>query len=210
MGRTPREEFLIQHRRQQVAELYLQGWTQAAIARELRVSQGTVSADLSAVRNEWKESRSWDFKETVAIELKKLERVEREAWAAWERSQQPIESTKVVNDGEGKKAEKTVKHQPGDPRYLELVHRCVASRRSLLGLDAPTRIAPTSPDGDEAYHVHVMAELMRLAEETRDAPQVIDAQYIERALEEQVSLADGQTESTAEEADSEEEEDGDV
>ncbi len=52
MGRTPQEKFKIEHRRQQVAERYLQGWTQAAIARELAVSQATVSSDLKAIRRE--------------------------------------------------------------------------------------------------------------------------------------------------------------
>ena len=31
---------------------------------------------------------------------------------------------------------KTVRQQQGDPRFLELVHRAINSRRALLGLDA--------------------------------------------------------------------------
>ena len=34
-------------------------------------------------------------------------------------------------------AEKRVEQQPGDPRFLEQVQRCLAARRALLGLDAP-------------------------------------------------------------------------
>ncbi len=155
MGRTLQEDVRIEQRRQQVADLYVKGSTQSQIARHLGVAQSTVSADLKAIRREWRDSRIRDFDEAVAMELKKLDNLEREAWSGWERTQQPAESTKVTQDGSGKKAEKTVKQQQGNPRFLEQVHRCIAGRRTLLGLDAPTRIAPTSPDGKEPYRLQV-------------------------------------------------------
>ena len=182
MGRTNHETIQIERRRQLVAELYLKGWAQPAIATETGVTQGTVSRDLKAIRQQWRRSQVRDFDEAVVTELKKIDRLEREAWAGWERSQQPAESTKVTQDGAGKRAEKTVRQQQGEPRYLEQIHRCIASRRMLLGLDAPTKISPTSPDGEEAYHAHVMSELMRLAEQKKDGPTVIDASYIDQVL----------------------------
>ena len=57
MGRTAQEELQIQHRRRQITERYLKGWTQAAIAGELAVSQATVSSDLTVIRREWRDSR---------------------------------------------------------------------------------------------------------------------------------------------------------
>src|SRR5258708_581605 len=42
-------------RRREVANLALQGWTQAAIARHMRITQGTVSRDLAALREFWRE-----------------------------------------------------------------------------------------------------------------------------------------------------------
>lgn len=155
MGRTKQEDFRIEQRRQQVAEFYLKGSTQAQIACQLGAAQSTVSDDLKAIRREWRDSSIRDFDEAVAVELKKLDNLEREAWSGWERTQQPAESTKVIQDGSGKKAEKTVKQQQGNPRFLEQVHRCIAGRRTLLSLDAPTRIAPTSPDGQEPYRLQV-------------------------------------------------------
>jgi len=189
MGRTRQEDVRIEQRRQQVADFYVKGSTQSQISRELGVSQSTISADLKAIRREWREARIRDFDEAVSLELKKLDHLEREAWSGWERTQQPAESTKVTQDGSGTKAEKLVKQQQGDPRFLEQVHRCIVSRRTLLGLDAPTRIAPTSPDGQDAYHTHVMAELMRLAEETAKGPTVIDAAYIEQEVNRHLPLA---------------------
>lgn len=182
MGRTPQEELKIQQRRQQIADLYLKGQTQSAIAQALAVSQPTVSSDLKAIRRQWRDSQVRDFDEAVQLELKKLETVEREAWQGWQRSQLPQETSRVMQGTDGKRAEKTVRQQQGDPRYLELIQRTIAARRALLGLDAPTRIAPTSPDGEQSYHAHVMQELLRLAEVTAPAPIIIDSAFIEDQL----------------------------
>jgi len=149
----------------------------------MELTQPTISQDLSCIRALWRESSIRDFDAARDQELRKLDLLEREAWAAWKRSQEPAESTKVVQDASGKRAQKTVEHPVGDPRYLEQVQKCIAARRAILGLDAPTRIAPTSPDGADAYHTHVMLELMRIAEEAKNGPLVIDAQYVEQQVQ---------------------------
>ena len=56
-------------------------------------------------------------------------------------SKDPQESTTVTDGQGGKRAQKRVKHQPGDPRFLDQIQTCIAARRAVLGLDAPTRIA---------------------------------------------------------------------
>ena len=132
MGRTPQEDVQIEKRRQQVAELYLRGSTQAQIARDLGVTQSTISVDWKAIRREWRDSTIRDYGEVVTIALQKYDRLEREAWSGWERSQQPVESTKLNQNGSGKTAEKVVKTQHGDPRFLDQVHRCVVGRLELL------------------------------------------------------------------------------
>lgn len=187
----------IAKRRQKVAELYLQSWTQTAIAGEVGVTQPTVSEDLMHIRREWRDSRIRDFDDAVELELRRIDRLERESWRAWFRSTEPHEVTKVTQTGSAKKAHKTVTQRTGDPRYLEQVHKCIASRRAILGLDAPTRIAPTSPDGDESYHSHVMMELMRLAEKSKDGPLVIDEAYVVRQIEETKGGDEGSQEADA-------------
>ena len=177
-GITKKASTLITRRREQVADSYIQGKTQAEIARDLGVSQPTVSTDLKAIQTQWRASAIRDFDLLRERELQKLDRLEREAWAAWERSQKASQQTVVSTTGDEQRTQDTVKEQYGDPRFLETVHKCIASRRALLGLDAPTRIAPTSPDGEEAYHSHVMSELMRLAEQSKNGPEVIDAAYV--------------------------------
>ena len=142
MPLQPSKRLALLQRRQQVAELYLRSWTQTAIAEHLGVAQPTICQDLSCIRALWRESSIRDFDAAREEELQKLDLLEREAWAAWERSQQVQESPRVVQDGSGKRAQKTVEHPVGDLRYLEQVQKCIAARRALLGLDAPTRIAP--------------------------------------------------------------------
>ena len=142
MPLRPSKRLALLQRRQQVAELYLRSWTQTTIAQRLGVTQPTVCEDLKRIRQQWRDSAIRDFDAAREEELQKLDLLEREAWAAWERSQQVQESPRVVQDGSGKRAQKTVEHPVGDLRYLEQVQKCIAARRALLGLDAPTRIAP--------------------------------------------------------------------
>src|SRR5436190_12314643 len=101
MNQAHNREIDVWHRRRQVAELSLQGWSQPAIAEHLEVSQPTICADLKAIRQEWRDSAVRDFDELRAIELQKLDFMEREAWAGWFRSQKPAQSAVVTGDGTG-------------------------------------------------------------------------------------------------------------
>jgi hypothetical protein len=156
-----RHEVLL--RRNRVADLYIQGRTQVAIGEQLGIPQPTVSTDLTAIRKLWRESSVRNFDEAKEMELQKLDRVEREAWAAWERSQKPAQSATVEGDGAPRRSRKTIVQKNGDPRYLDTVLKCVAARRAILGLDAPTKIAATTPDGQalsfDQRQVHISAIL---------------------------------------------------
>ena len=124
----------IAQRRQKVADLYLRGWPQMEIAAHLGCAQTTVSGDLRRIRQEWRDSSVRDFDEARAVELKKIDRVEREAWAAWERSQQPAQSAHTTDEPNQRRTRRHVKNQYGDPRFLEQVNRCIQMRCALLGL----------------------------------------------------------------------------
>lgn len=136
-------------RRRQVVDLYLQGWSQAAIATELEIGQTSVSRDLRIVQQEWRESSIRDFDQLRTIELAKIDLVEREAWAAWQRSQKPAQSAVVNGEGAGQRARKTLKNQYGDPRFLEQVNKCIAQRRALMGLDVSIPFGPLEDLSDD-------------------------------------------------------------
>jgi hypothetical protein len=134
----------IVQRRQKVADLYIQGWTQMEIAAHLDVGQTTVSHDLIELRTEWRKSAVRDFDEARERELRKLDRIEKEAWAAWERSQKPAQSAHINDETNQRRTKRHVKNQYGDPRFLEVVNRCIAARCALLGLAK----SPVETDGD--------------------------------------------------------------
>jgi hypothetical protein len=147
------EKLAIAQRRQRTAALYLRGRTQHEIALELDVNQGTVSRDLAALREEWKQSSLIDFDEARSRELARIDELERTYWEAWQRSCQDAETrtaeTVRSDDGERTKAVKRVEGQSGSPAFLAGVERCIEMRTRLLGLNAPLKIAPTSPDGQQ-------------------------------------------------------------
>ncbi len=142
MSTKSQRNLAVLERRQRIANLYVQGWAQSAIALEIGASQPTISDDLKEIRKQWRESAVRDFDMAVTLELQKLDRLEREAWAAWERSQKPAQSAVISGDAASAnantKTRRATKQQHGDARFLEVVHKCIAQRRALLGLDTTT------------------------------------------------------------------------
>ena len=134
-----------------VAKLYLMGQTQAAIGKQLGVTQGQISYDLKIVRQRWLESSLNDFDAAKAQELAKIDRVEAEFWGAWERSQRVKQVTSTKRK-EGKDASTeagvTKQEQAGDPRMLDGVLKCINKRCEILGLNAPSKLSLLDKDGN--------------------------------------------------------------
>src|SRR5690348_16583838 len=99
MPTKPNKKVERARRRKDVAELYVQGWTQQQIADHFQLCQATVCLDLKVLRKEWRESSVRDFDTLREVELQKLARVEKEAWSAWDRSQRPAQSAVVHGEG---------------------------------------------------------------------------------------------------------------
>ncbi len=77
----------------EVARLYLQGKRQNEIAMSRQVTQSQISKDLKLLQAMWMESAQRDFDTVKQEQLAKIDHLEREAWAAWERSLQDKEVT---------------------------------------------------------------------------------------------------------------------
>lgn len=58
------------------------------------------------------------------------------------------------------------KVQAGDVRAIDTALKVAERRARLLGLDAPTKIAPTTPDGEGLYSPE---QILRAADEIREA-----------------------------------------
>jgi hypothetical protein len=134
---TPEE---LEARRDTVASLHLRGFTQVAIAEQVRVSRRTVLNDLEYCREIWVANMRRDLEHIRAEELGKLDAVEWEYWQAWRRSIGEItEMTESTSAKNGDTTTTTTRTQAGDPRYLQGIERCIAERCDILGLRAPER-----------------------------------------------------------------------
>jgi len=147
MAVSTKKRLEIKQRQAQVSDLSLKGYSQTAIAKQLGVTQATVSNDLKALREVWRASKIRDFDLDVSIELERLNLIEREMWEAWERSKKPSQSAVLIGEGVTQPARKTLKNQNGDPRYMMVVLHCHQSRRELLALDPPKRDEPSDSEG---------------------------------------------------------------
>ncbi len=134
MKRSTRLE--VAERRKIMADLVLKGWTQSAIAAHLRVNQSTVARDLDEIRKQWRESALRDFDLAREQEIRKMDLVETEAWAGWLRSQGPIQGASLTEGAGGNRRVASLKHQFGNPRFLEQIIKCSIQRSALMGLVA--------------------------------------------------------------------------
>lgn len=128
-----------EHRQRQVAALYLQGKWQAEIGQILGMRQQQVSYDLKVLQRRWYQESIADIDQRKALELQKVDAIEREAWASWEKSKQPREVT-ITEASEGahpgRKATMRKEGQAGDPRFLAEIGKCVDRRVAILGIGA--------------------------------------------------------------------------
>lgn len=161
-----------------VARLTLQGWTQSDIAQFLELDQSTISRDLKIIQKQWKESSVRDFDLDRQQELKRLAMLEREYWAAWERSQQARESNSLEKFVTGKDDAGTTlgrvkqatrsQQQVGDAVFLNGIQRVIDARCKLLGL-YPTERDSTSEVQLNPNQLSVISSLMRESQQINDS-----------------------------------------
>ena len=124
--------------RRRIAELYLEGWLQADIAAEVKLSQSTVSNDLKALQAQWIKSSLIDIDEAKGREIAKVDKLEWEYYQAWHRSCENAETVQQKGGAEGvDQITKTSKGQAGDHNFLKGVQWCIERRCKILGVDAP-------------------------------------------------------------------------
>lgn len=143
-----------------VAEMYLSGKSQTAIAAEINVNQSTVSRYIKRLQDRWRAASAELIDDRKARELAKIDRLEREYLEAWEKSkldgETKIRRKKTINlrgelaDGvhleipaEEREFSLTTRGQTGDPRYLQGVQWCVETRLKIMGGYAPVKVDVT-------------------------------------------------------------------
>jgi len=138
MARPKRSEVQRERDKEIISELILKGWSQKRIADYLEVSQPQVSYDLKEIRKEWLESSHINVDLERKIAMKRLELIEREAWDAWDRSQQPeiTELAERLNEKINKeKVSRKSVTRVGDVNFLTKILDVCKERHSILGLN---------------------------------------------------------------------------
>src|SRR6516225_3085276 len=135
-GRNPQERLRILQRRRRVASLYLRGLSQWEIGRQLGVTQQCIAKDIQALEKEWLAAAVVDLDAAKAKELARIDRLERVAWRAWQRSCQRKERAstrmekKLHEDAQQAKTvtSKATELRDGNPEYLKRVEWCITMR----------------------------------------------------------------------------------
>lgn len=137
--------------RRVVAKWYLQGRNVSLIADHIGRNHIYVYRLLEQLEAEWQSSALIDFNKKKAIELAKIDNIERTYWDAWFRSLGGTKSTTVKASGEksekgkdGKlvNVERSERNETtyGDPRFLAGVQWCIERRVKMFGFDQPVKI----------------------------------------------------------------------
>ena len=171
---------VISDRRKKVAELYLQGKWQSEIAGIVGVTQSQVSQDLTVLRRLWLQSSLINIDKIKSRELAKIDRLESEAWDAWESSVgKKIRTTESSGD-KGNETKTETKIDAGDPRFLQSIQWCIAKRCEIFGLNAPFKLDTTSK-GESMKPLNVIVDSAETAEVLNN---LIDAAKINTGIQE--------------------------
>lgn len=146
-----------------IANLYLQGHTQASISaaitegKKYKLTVATISKDIKHIEALWLDSTLVDFSTAKAKELALLDYAEAELWQAWHGSKQPKlirvkegatrqtapagktkkgKAIKAQTLAAGKTIERYEQRDPS-PRYIDLILEIVDKRLRILGAFAP-------------------------------------------------------------------------
>lgn len=133
---------LREQNRIRIAQQRFKGVPFREIASELGVSVGYVYSEYKHVEEQWRAESRKSLDELKSRELAKIDLIEQEAWKAWERSCE--QALKMREDyafnSEGtrqrKKAQALREDQAGNPKFLDVIAKCIDRRCKLLGLDA--------------------------------------------------------------------------
>lgn len=150
MAANKRTKTQIRKDRAEIARLYLQGETQAAIGKKLGLVQQQIGYDLKAIRKEWLKSSLIDFNEAKARELAKIDNLEITCWQAWDRSNKAKRTETTTVRGEDEETISiTIKEEQltGDKRFLDGVDSCIDKRIKIFGFAAPVKRELSGPDG---------------------------------------------------------------
>ena len=139
--------------RARITELRFQNVSFREIAEELGVSVGYIYSEYKEVEKSWRAIARTSMDDLKARELAKLDAIEAEAWKAWQRScdaaTKQREEYEYQSDGNRRRKKGTLFRDDsiGNPKFLDVIAKCIDRRCKLLGLDPDVGSSiPDTPD----------------------------------------------------------------
>jgi DNA-binding MarR family transcriptional regulator len=136
-----------------IASMYLNGSNQTEIAKELKISQPTVSREIKLLEGEWKERSSKDIATWKAGEVAYLLTKRRELEDIWKLSQNRLNviKTKRATMVQGVVTQQEVSEREelelADTKIGQLLLSVADRLSALIGMDAPKKQELTGKDG---------------------------------------------------------------
>jgi hypothetical protein len=146
-GRSTKRALLIAEESQEAARLKLQGKTVREIAEALELSVRTARDRIRRGVKWWQDRSAEAAGAWIAQELACAEMLFVEAFAAWRRSIEPAELTRVRDGPKGRVSLAQREKQAGDPALLAECRHLRERIAALKGLDAPKRSELSGPAG---------------------------------------------------------------
>lgn len=162
------EEVRIEQLRLRISELLLLGYSERAISKMVGKSASAIHHHVRALLRQWRQAQSVNVSKWRARQLARIEGIESEAWAAWEKSKVKTTTTqrakgRALRPRRGRKLKPDpasfidvsqttrVVEYAGDAVYLERVCRCVELRARMLGLYDSGAPEPSREPQPEEY-----------------------------------------------------------
>ena len=121
-----------------LADMYLKGRSQREMIEELAISRNMVQKGLKDLQASWQSQALFDFNAAKAMQLAKVDHLEKVSWEGYHLSQQGKTSTTEMSTGNTSFVSETKSLLPsGDTKWLDKIQWCIDQRCKILGLHAP-------------------------------------------------------------------------
>jgi len=118
------------------------------IADIVEVSISQVSRDMKKISEQWQKSAMEDIQKIKSEDLQELLLVQSTAWREYERSREEKvkKSMKKKTGGirSGTEQMQTKEQMVGDPKWMDVVLKCIAKREEILGYGAARKLDLTT------------------------------------------------------------------
>lgn len=140
-ARSPAERVLLSAK---IARLMVRGFSGREIAAQVEISESTAYDYMKRLESEWRNDAMASLDTIKGREIAKLDHIETEAWAEFEKSKtakrRVLTRSDIIGDGDKNvklptEQRQTTEERLGDTRYLDVVFKCIQLRIKLLGLD---------------------------------------------------------------------------